>query len=98
MSSPAWDAGKCVFCCHSIEWGSGRYVNRIPAGADDEETGEFRDGYACAECMTRECMMCNAEVSLDEDVWIKNPAPPVHDLNIGIHCCYDEGKHQLADE
>ena len=97
MSDVKWDESKCVFCCESIEWGSGRYVNRTPAGIDDEETGEYRDGYACAECMTRECMMCDGDVALDEDVWIKNPDPrgDGHDMNIGLHCCYDETKHKL---
>ena len=35
----------CIYCDHSVAWGSGRYVNRIPA--DDGE----RVGFMCTECL-----------------------------------------------
>lgn len=94
----SWDKSKCVFCSQSIEWGSGRYVNRIPASMYDEETDQNREGYTCAVCMTRECMICDEGIDLDQDVWIKNPDPKGYDLNIGNECCYDEDKHELVDE
>ena len=39
------DAGNlCIYCDRDTYWGSGRFVNRIPA--DDGE----RDGWMCEEC------------------------------------------------
>lgn len=66
MKSPQ----PCVFCEHPTEFGSGRFVNRIPAGHYHElDNGkeELREGYACAECMTTECDRCDAPIELDED-------------------------------
>tara|TARA_S200002703_G_scaffold78528_2_gene67611 strand:+ start:323 stop:484 length:162 start_codon:yes stop_codon:yes gene_type:complete len=34
----------CLECRQDTSWGSGRFVNRIPAGQD------FEIGYLCAEC------------------------------------------------
>ena len=33
----------------------------------DDGTEEYRDGYACAECMTSECYRCDEPIPLDED-------------------------------
>ena len=51
---------RCVYCGEDTSFGSGRFVNRIPAQADyeaeDEEgniifaDGVDREGYACEEC------------------------------------------------
>lgn len=49
---------SCVFCGDDTSFGSGKYVNRVPA----------EDGYACAECMTLECCRCGKPIDLDEDV------------------------------
>lgn len=35
---------KCIYCFEDTSFGSGRFVNRIPA--DDGE----HEGYACSEC------------------------------------------------
>lgn len=50
----------CVDCGNSTAWGSGRFVNRIPADAEWEtkdkegkivfEEGYHRVGYLCEEC------------------------------------------------
>ena len=44
----------CLECRQDTSWGSGRFVNRIPAGQD------FETGYLCAECY---------EADFDEDVY-----------------------------
>ena len=51
---------RCVHCGRDTSFGSGRFVNRIPADADYEAVdkdgkiifadGEYRDGYGCFEC------------------------------------------------
>tara|TARA_R110000803_G_scaffold104110_1_gene172290 strand:+ start:192 stop:404 length:213 start_codon:yes stop_codon:yes gene_type:complete len=55
---------RCVHCNLDTSFGSGRFVDRIPANADCEEEdsegniifkeGEYRDGYACVKCITIE--------------------------------------------
>jgi hypothetical protein len=45
-----------------------KFINRIPADNYDEETGEYKDGYACADCMARPCNGCDKMIPLDEDV------------------------------
>ena len=43
---------KCVSCFKDTSFGSGRFVNRIPAGTDEYE------GYQCPECQMIECDEC----------------------------------------
>lgn len=43
---------KCIDCLRSTEFGSGLFVNRIPA-----DNG-INIGYMCAECMAEECDHC----------------------------------------
>ena len=43
---------KCVSCLKDTSFGSGRFVNRIPAGTDEYE------GYQCPECQMIECDEC----------------------------------------
>ena len=69
---------RCVHCGEDTSFGSGRFVNRIPADADYLSTdkdgkvifadGEYRDGYACAECMAMPCDRCEEFIPLDEDL------------------------------
>ena len=69
---------RCVHCGEDTSFRSGRFVNRIPADADHEvtdkngkvifEADEYRDGYACAECMAIECDRCDQLIPLDEDI------------------------------
>jgi hypothetical protein len=42
----------CVHCGKSTSFGSGLYVNRIPAETEDA------DGYMCASCQSIECVVC----------------------------------------
>jgi len=49
---------RCVHCGEDTSFGSGRFVNRIPAD----------DGYSCAECMAIECDRCDEPIPLDEDI------------------------------
>jgi hypothetical protein len=43
----------CLWCREDTSFGSGKFVNRIPAGTEEEE------GYQCAECQTPElCEDC----------------------------------------
>jgi len=69
---------RCVHCGQDTSFGSGRFVNRIPADADYEATnsngkiifaeGKNRDGYACAECISYDCCRCDKPIYLDEDI------------------------------
>ena len=52
----------CVFCGEATAWGSGRYVNRVPADNGVDE------GFACAECMEMDCDRCDKPIPLDEDI------------------------------
>lgn len=55
---------RCVDCGKDTAFGSGRFVNRIPADADYESIdnegniifaeGEYRDGYLCPNCQISE--------------------------------------------
>jgi len=89
--SNTYDAGDlCVYCGKDTSWGSGRFVNRLAAGADIEsavwlepterEGFDFIDGFACAECMEQECARCGKGIALDEDydVWEENWLERVH--------------------
>ena len=55
---------NCVSCNQDTSFGSGRFVNRIPADADYESLDdkgntifadeEYRDGYLCPDCQMTE--------------------------------------------
>jgi hypothetical protein len=57
---------KCIYCFEDTSFGSGKFVNRIPA--DDGE----HDGYACPECMEMECDRCDRPIGLDCDIHWKD--------------------------
>ena len=61
----------CVDCLQSTAFGTGRFVNRIPADRDvEDEEGIYlgrRDGYLCPECNFTECDRCNEKIYCDED-------------------------------
>ena len=69
---------RCVHCGEDTSFGSGRFVNRIPADADYEATdsegkiifadGEYRDGYACPDCSGFDCDRCDEMIYIDEDL------------------------------
>jgi len=47
------DIGEhCVDCRRSVAFGSGLFVNRIPA-----DNGDL-DGFLCVECLSEECETC----------------------------------------
>lgn len=48
----------CVECLQSTAMGSGKFVNRVPAG------NEKYDGFMCAECQMIECDRCD-ELTLE---------------------------------
>ena len=49
---------KCVDCFKDTSFGSGRFVNRIPA-----DNGVY-DGYQCPDCQMIECDKCD-ELTLE---------------------------------
>lgn len=56
------DIGEaCIECQKSVKWGTGLYVNRLPA--DNEKY----IGYLCAECNWYECDRCGERIYEDED-------------------------------
>ena len=52
---------KCVECLRSTSFGSGLFVNRIPADNDNYI------GWLCPECNFHECDRCNKKIYCDED-------------------------------
>ena len=52
---------KCIECMQSTVFGSGLFVNRLPADNDKYI------GYLCPECNWHECDRCNEKIYLDED-------------------------------
>ena len=89
MESPQ----PCVFCDHPTEFGSGRFVNRIPADTYHElENGEeeYRDGYACADCMATDCDRCGKSIDMDEDI-------TPYDVAEGS-CEFSDGAYRVHEE
>ena len=60
---------KCVDCLKDTSFGSGRFVNRIPA-----DNGKY-DGYQCADCQSIECDNCNTKTL---DYFISNENSKVY--------------------
>jgi len=52
----------CVFCYKDTSWGSGLFVNRIPASTEKYE------GYMCVECQCYECDRCDKPIPADTDI------------------------------
>ena len=52
---------KCIECMRSTVFGSGLFVNRLPADNDKYI------GYLCPECNFQECDRCNEKIYCDED-------------------------------
>lgn len=63
----AYFGNLCIECWRDTSFGSGLFVNRIPA-----DNG-LRDGYLCPECAERECDVCHKGIAVDEDVYIEPP-------------------------
>ena len=93
---------NCVCCNKDTSFGSGRFVNRIPADAEYEsldEKGhvifaedEYRDGYLCESCQEIECDKCSkrtADFSVGREIDGKY-------YDIICSDCYDwEKEHEL---
>lgn len=47
---------KCITCFSDTSFGSGKFVNRIPAEDDKHE------GYMCPDCQMIECDDCNESI------------------------------------
>ena len=62
----------CVNCLQDTSFGTGRFVNRIPADRDvEDEEGNYlgrRDGWLCPECYWYECDRCEGKIYNDEDI------------------------------
>ena len=52
---------KCVECLKSTAFGTGLFVNRIPADNDEYI------GWLCPECNWHECDRCDEKIYCDED-------------------------------
>ena len=96
---------RCVYCGEDTSFGSGRFVNRIPADADCEITdskgkiifadGEYRDGYACPPCMAIECDRCDEVIYIDEDltphdVYEESDEKSFHEFSDGAWSVHEE--------
>jgi hypothetical protein len=96
----------CIYCGDFTAFGSvredgtliGKFVNRIPADREDEETGEYKDGYACAECAGFECDECATAIYLDCEtrVEFQDDDGKFHYGNYHTEC-YNEAKHGKAE-
>lgn len=80
----------CVHCGESTVFGSGRFVNRIPADTTLED-GTTRSGYACAECLAIECETCGEPCDRDD---------MRYDMQDNLHCleCWDWLELRECDE
>ena len=75
---------NCVHCNKDTSFGTGKFVNRIPADADyeaeDEEgniifdADEYREGYACEECYSEEVFvpMKHPRMNQIQALWAKH--------------------------
>ena len=96
----------CVECLQSTAFGTGRFVNRIPADRDvEDEEGNYlgnRDGYLCPECNFWECDRCDEKIYCDEDITARDVYGEARDFSDGAyrvheHCLTKEEK-ELFDK
>jgi len=61
---------RCVECNKDTSFGSGRFVNRVPASVDTScADKEYEiEGYLCPECNQIDCDRCNNLIAVDEDI------------------------------
>ena len=87
----------CLECGESVAFGSGRFVNRIPADTPEDDPDrdashlppEMRQNalngeWLCAGCLSRTCDRCDGSIPMDEDIWVHDTAG--NDLNICEDC------------
>ena len=84
----------CVNCLQSTAFGSGRFVDRLPADRDveDEEGTHLgvRNGYLCSECNFWECDRCDEKIYCDEDI-------TAYDV-FGEHKDFSDGAYRVHEE
>ena len=90
---------KCVECLRSTSFGTGLFVNRIPADNDNYI------GWLCPECNFHECDRCNEKIYCDEDFTpydVYRPDEFVDEFDDGayrVHYdCLTEKEKQLMEE
>ena len=96
----------CIYCGDFTAFGSvredgslvGKFINRIPADTTDEETGEYKDGWACAECAGFDCAECDTAIYLDCETRVdfQDESGKFHYGNYHTEC-YNESKHGKAN-
>jgi|DEB0MinimDraft_4_1074332.scaffolds.fasta_scaffold209602_1 hypothetical protein len=52
----------CLWCREDTSFGTGKFVNRIPASKQDSIDDEYETGYQCADCQAEECSVCKQSV------------------------------------
>ena len=96
----------CIYCGDPTAFGStredgtlvGKFVNRIPADREDEETGEYFDGYACGECAGYECAECHQQIYVDCETRVDFVDEAGRYVYGDYHTdCYNEAKHGKAN-
>ena len=89
---------KCVECLRSTSFGSGLFVNRIPADNDNYI------GWLCPECNFHECDRCDEKIYCDEDctpydVYDSVEVAEFSDGAYRVHYdCLTEKEKQLMEE
>jgi hypothetical protein len=62
---------RCVSCDQDTSFGSGLFVNRIPADGyldgNMDANPTLRRGWMCAECQSYDCDQCGKPIDVDED-------------------------------
>jgi len=48
---------NCIYCNEPTAFGSGNFVNRIPADTHDDD-GTYRSGFMCSNCQCEPCHHC----------------------------------------
>jgi len=57
----------CLWCREDTSFGSGKFVNRIPADRQDSIDEKYESGFMCADCQCVECDVCK-ESKMDYDI------------------------------
>lgn len=84
-------ADPCFGCGESTAWGSGRYVNRVPA----DKTAEGQDGYWCDECLSDDedevMHYLSGPATMNHEGDSRNYGQP-YDLSLQHHEYEDDGQ------
>lgn len=91
----------CLICRQSVAFGSGKFVNRIPACGNYNEADESleEDGYFCGDCGGYECTECGLQIYIDCEIRVE-----YEDENGDYHygnyheACYNVTKHGPTDD